>query len=88
MELTMAACQQSGWRKHLCISVFVLFGCVAAMPPAGAQTRSLASLADVPVYVPAPYHPHTATAIQSAMLYDGYPYYGGAYWGAGPHYWH
>jgi hypothetical protein len=91
MELTMAACRQGGWREHPCVSAFVLFafvlfGCVAAMQPASAQTRSLASLADVPIYVPAPYHPHTATAVYGAALYDDY--YGGAHWGAGPHYWH
>ena len=89
----MAACQRSGWREHLCISVVVpfglaLFGCIAGMLPASAQTRSLASLADVPVYVPAPYHPHTATAVHSSMLYDGYPYYGGGHGATGPHYWH
>jgi hypothetical protein len=84
----MAAYRQSGWLKHLCISVFVLLGCVAAMQPAGAQTRSLAALADVPVYAPAPYHPHTATAVHSSMLYDGYSYYAGVYSSAGAHHWH
>ena len=78
----MAAYQRSGWLKRFCVSVFLLLGCVAVMQSAGAQTRSLAALADVPVYVPAPYHPHMATAVHGSMLYDGSPYYAGA------HYWH
>lgn len=57
-------------------------------PPSLAQDRTLATLADVPALVPAPYHPHTATAIYSAMLYDHTPYYGGVYQGGGAHYWH
>jgi len=84
----MAAYRQSGWLKHLCVSVFVLLGCLAIMHSAGAQTRSLATLADVPIYVPAPYHPHTATVVHSSILYDGYSYYGGASPNAGAHYWH
>jgi hypothetical protein len=88
MEWAMSAYQQSGWPKRLYVSVFVFLGCVVAMQSADAQTRTLAALADVSVYVPAPYHPHIATAVHSVMLYDGYPYYAGAYWGAGGHYWH
>ena len=84
----MAAYQQSGWFRHLCVLVFVLLGCIAVMQPACAQTRSLVTLADVPVYVPAPYHPHVATAVHSSMLYDGYPYYAGVSSSAGAHYWH
>ena len=60
----------------------------ALSQPALAQTRTLTILADVPVLVPAPYHPHVATAVYSAMLYDGYPYYGGLYRGGGARYWH
>jgi hypothetical protein len=83
----MAAYQQSGWLYRLCVAVFALFTGIAVMQPAGAQTRSLATLADVPVFVPAPYHPHTATAVHSSMLYDGYPSYG-VYSSGGAHYWH
>jgi hypothetical protein len=50
-------------------------GTVAAQP-APAQDRTLATLADVPAVMPAPYHPHTATAVYSASLYEGSPYYG------------
>jgi hypothetical protein len=88
METAMAAYQQSGWLKHLCVSVFVLFACIAVMQSAGAQTRSLATLANVPVYVPAPYHSHTATTVHSSMLYDDNPYYAGVHSNAGVHYWH
>jgi hypothetical protein len=35
-----------------------------------AQTRTQLTLADVQVYVPAPYHPHSVTAINSSSLYD------------------
>jgi hypothetical protein len=56
--------------------------------PSVAQTRTIASLGDVPAYIPAPYHPHTVTSLYSAALYDSHPYYGGAYLGGGPHYWH
>jgi hypothetical protein len=88
MERAMAAYQQSGWLRHLCVSVFVLFGCLAIMQSAGAQTRSLAALADVPVYVPAPYHPHITTGVHSSMLYDDSPYYAGVHSNASVHYWH
>jgi hypothetical protein len=88
MEWAMSAYRQSGWLKRLCVSVFVFLGCVVAMQSADAQTRTLATLADVPVYVPAPYHPHMATAVYSSMLYDGSPYYAGASPSAGAHYWH
>ena len=71
------------------------FGVVAALSlggfglqPALAQTRMAATLANVPTYIPAPYHPHTMTAVYGASLYDGYPYYGSAYLATGVHYWH
>ena len=63
------------------------FGPMAAQP-AFAQDRTLATLADVPVLMPAPYHPQMAMAVYSSSLYDGHPYYGGANRGAGAHYWH
>lgn len=63
------------------------FGTMAAQPLL-AQDRTLATLADVPVLMPAPYHPQMATAVYSSSLYDGYPYYGGANRGVGAHYWH
>jgi hypothetical protein len=73
----------------------VAFGVVAALSlgafglqPALAQTRMIASLADVQAYNPAPYHPHTMTAIYGASLYDQYPYLGSAYLAAGARYWH
>ena len=62
-------------------------GAMAAQPSL-AQDRTLATLADVPVLMPAPYHPQMATAVYSSSLYDGQPYYGGANRGAGAHYWH
>jgi hypothetical protein len=47
-----------------------------AVQPSLAQNRTLATLGDVPTLMPAPFHPHAATAVYSAMLYDGSPYYG------------
>lgn len=61
---------------------------IVASHPVLAQTRSLALLSDVQALMPAPYHPHSATAAYSAALYDGQPYYGGVYQGGGAHYWH
>ena len=54
--------------------------------PGVAQTRTIASLGEVPTLVPAPYHPQTAH--YSSTLYDSHPYYGGIHFGVGPHYWH
>jgi len=65
----MSAYRLSGWRKRLSVSALVLFGCALAAPGAMAQTRTQFTLADVPVYVPAPYHPHSVTA-NSSSLYD------------------
>lgn len=62
-------------------------GTVAAQPSL-AQDRTLATLADVPVLVPAPYHPQMATAVYSSSLDDGQPSYGGAYQSGAPHFWH
>jgi hypothetical protein len=55
---------------RLSLSALVLFGCALAVPSAMAQTRTQLTLADVQVYVPAPYHPHSVTAINSSSLYD------------------
>ncbi len=74
---------------RLGIGLLVVLGLgVVSLPPASAQTRTLASLADVPAYVPAPYHPHASTAAYGAVLYDSDPYYGGVSLGLGAHYWH
>lgn len=56
--------------------------------PAWAQTRTQASLADVPALVPAPYHAQAITAVYSTSLYDGYSNYGGVSQGSRAHYWH
>jgi len=84
----MAAYRQSGWLRHLCVSALVLLGCLAIMQAATAQTRTLFSLADVPVYVPAPYHPHNLAAVYSSSLYDGQRHTGATSWGDGTHSWH
>jgi hypothetical protein len=68
-ETTMSAYRLSGWRKQLSVTALILFGCALAAPGAMAQTRTQLTLADVPVYVPAPYH-HSVTAISSPSLYD------------------
>jgi hypothetical protein len=62
-------------------------GTLAAQPSL-AQGRTLATLADVPALVPAPYHPQMATAVCSSSLYDGQPNYGGAYQSGSAHFWH
>jgi hypothetical protein len=69
-ETMMSAYRSSGWRKQLSVSALILFGCALAASGAMAQTRTQLTLADVPVYVPAPYHPHSVTAINSPSLYD------------------
>ena len=56
---------------------------VMSLQPASAQTRTLASLADVPAYVPAPYHPHVASASYGYSAYDGVYFASG-----GARYWH
>ena len=83
----MSACRASGWVKCLSIAALVFAGCGLTMQAATAQTRTLWSLADVPVYVPAPHHPHNLAAIYGSLLYAGQPYTG-ASWGAGTHSWH
>jgi hypothetical protein len=84
METTMSVLTRSRWLTQLGIGTLALLGLsVAALQPAPAQTRMLASLADVQAYVPAPYHPHTLTNDYSSALYDGY-----SSAGVGPHYWH
>lgn len=86
----MSAFTGSGWVRRLAAGAFAML-CVgiASVQPSPAQTRTLASLADVPALMPAPYHPPMSTAVYSTMLYDGHPYYGGVYQGSGgAHYWH
>jgi len=79
----------SGWIKRLGIlAVAVVSLAAVSAYPASAQSRTLATLADVPALVPAPYHPHSVTAVYSSALYDLYPYYGRVYQGGAPHYWH
>jgi hypothetical protein len=68
----------------IAISLMLLLGALG-LQPASAQTRTLTSLADVPVLIPAPYHPHTRTVVYGAAFYDGYPYYGGVYAGGARH---
>jgi hypothetical protein len=81
--------RKCGWIKRRAAGALVLLVLGAALTqPVLAQSRTLASLADVPAFIPAPYHPQNVTAAYSAVLYDGQPYYGGAYLGVGAHYWH
>jgi hypothetical protein len=80
---------KGGSIKHCAVAVLALAGIALVHPlPGAAQTRTIASLGDVPTLVPAPYHPQTSTAHVSSALYDSHPYYGGVYFGIGPHYWH
>jgi hypothetical protein len=79
----MSVLLSSGWSRRFGVAALALFGLgVATLQPVLAQSRTIASLGDVPTVMPTPYHPHTATAVYSSALYDGYPYYGRA------HYWH
>jgi hypothetical protein len=85
----MSGFAKGGWMRYCVVAVAATAGIGLAHPQAGvAQTRTLATLADVPTFVPAPYHPHMSTAHLSSALYDSHPYYGGAYLGGGPRYWH
>ena len=84
----MTARARSGWLKRTALSAIVLMGCAGAAPLASAQTRTLATLSDVPVYVPAPYHPHIYANHAAIMAQDSHPYYGGVYWGIAAHHWH
>jgi hypothetical protein len=68
-----------GWFAIVASAALLLGG--LSLQSASAQTRTLTSLADVPALIPAPYHPHTWTAVYGASFYDGYPYYGGVYSG-------
>jgi hypothetical protein len=89
MEIAMPVFTRSGWAERLGIGVLALIGVgIMSLQPAPAQTRTLAGLADVPAYAPAPYHPHMLTAHYGGSLYDSSPYYGGVYLGGGAHYWH
>jgi hypothetical protein len=85
----MSVLTRSRWLMRLCAGARALsvLG-VVSVPSALAQTRTLASLADVPAYVPAPYHSHASTAAYGAVLYDSDPYYGNVHLGFGAHYWH
>lgn len=74
-------------RLRLAALALLALGTLAARP-ALAQDRTLATLADVPILVPVPYHPHNVTAVYSSSLYDSQPYYGGAYQGGAAHHWH
>ena len=77
--------RRSGGFVRLGIGALALAGLAfVVVQPAAAQSRTLASLGDVPVFVPAPYHPHNVTANYSAALYDEH----GDYGGGGAHYWH
>jgi len=79
----------SGRLGSLSIAAFavLVLGAMAAQPSL-AQDRTLATLADVPALVPAPYHPQMATAVYSSSLSDGQPNYGGAYQSGSAHFWH
>jgi hypothetical protein len=80
---------KSGRIKRCTLAALAVAGiALVQIQPGTAQTRTIASLGDVPTLVPAPYHPQTATAHYSSALYDSHPYYGGIYLGVGPHYWH
>ncbi|HWD59735.1 MAG TPA: hypothetical protein VG308_15720 [Stellaceae bacterium] len=82
----MSALTRRRWLARLGFGTFALLGLgLATLPPASAQSRTLAMLADVPALVPAPYHPQAATAVYSASLYDGQPF---AHESGGAHYWH
>jgi hypothetical protein len=85
MEMAMFGLTRSGWIRRLGIGTALVVGLGAVtLLPAAAQTRTLASLSDVPVYVPAPYHPHAATTYYGSALYSSYD---GVSPG-GAHYWH
>jgi len=75
--------------KQCAIAILAIAGIALVHPNLGAaQTRTVASLGDVPTLVPAPYHPHMSTGHFSWALFESHPYYSGIYFGAGPHYWH
>lgn len=84
----MSAFVRGGWVKRLGMAAIVLGGALSGQPGL-AQTRTLATLSDVPVYVPAPYHQHIFASYYSAAApYDSHPYYGGNHSGVGTHHWH
>ena len=85
----MSAYRLSGWRKRLSVLTLILMGCGFAAPAATAQTRTQLTLADVPVYVPAPYHPpHSVAVTYGSSLYDGQAYFTTTSGGTGAHSWH
>jgi hypothetical protein len=88
MEITMSVRRRDRFGSLRTAALALLALGTMAAQPSLAQDRTLATLADVPVLMPAPYHPQMATAVYSSSLYDGQPYYGGANRGAGAHYWH
>jgi hypothetical protein len=83
MEITMSVPTRAGIASFRIGALALLALGVVASQPVLAQDRTLATLADVPALMPAPYHPHSVTAVYSSSLFDGQPYYGG-----GTHNWH
>lgn len=78
----MSAFVQDGWFGRLGMAAIVLLGMAAVAQSVSAQTRTLTTLSDVPIYVPAPYYPHIF-----ASYYSIAPY-GGTYSSVEAHYWH
>lgn len=73
---------KSGKIKCCVVAVLAVAGIALVHPqPGAAQTRTLATLADVPTLMPAPYHPSVSAVHVSSALYDPYG-------GVGLHYWH
>jgi hypothetical protein len=88
LEIAMSVRRRSRFGNFGTAALALLALGAMATQPSLAQDRTLATLADVPALMPAPYHPHAFNAVYSSLLYDGYPYYGGVYQGGGAHYWH
>lgn len=83
----MSVRNRGGLKLRTAALAVLALGALAAQPSL-AQDRTLATLADVPALVPAPYHQQMAAAVYSSSLSDGQPYYGGAYKSGGAHHWH
>jgi len=85
----MSVVTRRRWAMRFGAGMVAVLACsIAIANPASAQSRTVASLGDVPALVPAPYHAGNITAIYSAALYDGLSYNGGANQAGGAHYWH
>ncbi|HVH79842.1 MAG TPA: hypothetical protein VM782_10655 [Stellaceae bacterium] len=85
----MSALRVDCWVPRFGLAMIALLSLgTANWQSAPAQTRTLASLADVPAFAPAPFHPRTATAIYGSTLFDESPYSSGVYHGIGVRYWH